>query len=163
MTTSHKSRSRSNEIVWTPLGERVKKATKIVGVATIAAAASAGIISIKTAGDVANVSATQNLEAMDKDIDRELSKGPQGKDIAFQSFSIGPSDTVANAMVREDERAHIGQSMIQLKATTASANNFNPEGVVQAEDEVRMWRDAELSEKYGHATLLAIPVERPEL
>lgn len=162
MATSHESRNRSKDIVWTPLGEQVKRWTKIAGVTAVAATAAIWTITHETTGDTVNASAAHNLEAMDKDIEHELHKGPRGKDTVLGTFTIGPSDTVANAMIREDERAHIGQSILQLKATTASANNFNPEGIVQTGDRIVMWNDAELSAEYGRSALLAVPVERPE-
>jgi hypothetical protein len=109
---------------------------------------------------------------MDTMITTELQKGPQKADIVLndgKAFNVGPSDTVANAMIRIDGRAaplpkeSDVTDMLPLKATTASSNNFSPEGNVFPEDEVLMWQDDELTREYGRAVLLAIPAEQPGL
>jgi hypothetical protein len=96
---------------------------------------------------------------MDRAIKRELEKGPQPSegDVILndgESFTVGPSSTVGNAMIRIDERAALEQGMLQAKATTESAAAVQPEAVVLPETRLIMWEDAQLRQ-FGETALLA--------
>lgn len=173
MNTIHNSSPRHRlEIKPTRLGEQVAKTTKRAGM--IALAATAAFAVTKVGGETPTlVSASQTGAAMDALIEKELAKGPQKADVILnngQAFTIAPSATVANAMIRIDQRAapvdHITQStdILSTKATTASVNTFrNETDTVFPEDQVVMWEDAELSEQYGQDVLLALPADQVQL
>lgn len=177
MTSSNESRTRSKDIILTPLGRRVKELAKVTGVVALAATTAVVALGSKdtsrTSAEMAPVSAieipdTKKLEAMDTMVAKELAKGPEAEDLVVNdglTFTIGPSSTVVDAMTRVDKRANpSGDNIFQTKATTASAENFNPDReYVYPEDEAIMWQDAELTAANGRAVLLAIPVNRPEL
>ncbi len=174
MNTTHNSSPRhSSEIKPTRLGEQVAKTMKRAGV--LAVAATAAFVVTKVGGETPTlVSASQTGAAMDALIEKELAKGPQKADVILnngQAFPISPSSTVANAMIRIDQRAapvdHITQStdILSTKATTASVNTFNNEAytVLPEDQQVVLWEDAELSEQYGQDVLLALPADQVRL
>lgn len=178
MTTSRESSRQQasvNETRSTKRDERVFSAGRVIARRALLATTLIGVgvaIGLSTSGEdtPVNASATNNveqLEAMDAMVSRELAKGPQDNDLIVNdglTFTIGPSGTVGEAMTRVDRRANpSGPSILQTKATTASAENFKPNNAyVFPEDRIVMWQDTELTAVDGQSVLLAMPADRLE-
>lgn len=100
-------------------------------------------------------------QQMDATIERELQKGPTGADTVVYDGTIGTGNTLQSIIAREHPNSELNDSMLQHKASNASAHESQSENeFLQPTDEAVVWQDAELEQRFGQVAILAAPVER---